>query len=156
MLLDAGKKPAPGKYNGLIEMDWGHGRVDLRGLTNDEQDAIIRNHGMIGIGENAKDAALMSLEEKLAALRDLKQLPPAKPLVSTVERKPWLEEDGWVEWSPEWGDFPPIDREALVWVKFSDSAAYVSPKSNLASDWIWTEVAKSTIVAYKLDRRITA
>jgi hypothetical protein len=141
------------QYNGLLDMDWGHGRVDLRGLTNDEQDAIIRNHGMIGIGENAKNAALMTLDEKIAALRDLKQLPPSKPMAPAVERKPWLEEDNWVQWSPEWGDFPPIDREARVWVKFRDGALS-SQTTELAKWWDWSDLAESTIIAYKIDRRI--
>lgn len=63
--------------NGLLEMDFGHGVVDMRGLSTAEQDAIINNNGMIGgtmdrghlVG--AKNAALMSLDEKRTALRAL-------------------------------------------------------------------------------------
>lgn len=53
-------------YNGLLEMDWGHGKVDMRGLTVSEQDIIIKNHGMIG----GKNAAMMSLEQKREAIRN--------------------------------------------------------------------------------------
>jgi hypothetical protein len=52
-------------YNGMISMDFGHGRIDMTGLTEREQDAIIKNHGMIG----KKNAALMSLEEKRDGLK---------------------------------------------------------------------------------------
>jgi hypothetical protein len=63
--------------NGLLEMDFGHGMVDMRGLSTAEQDAIINNNGMIGgtmdrghlVG--AKNAALMDLETKRDALRAL-------------------------------------------------------------------------------------
>ncbi len=54
-------------YNGLISMDFGHGSVDMRGLTTAEQETIRRNNGKIG----AKNAALLSLEDKRAALRGL-------------------------------------------------------------------------------------
>jgi hypothetical protein len=53
-------------YNGLLEMDWGHGKVDMRGLLVSEQDEIIKNHGMIG----GKNAAMMSLEQKREAIRN--------------------------------------------------------------------------------------
>jgi hypothetical protein len=140
-------------YNGLVEMDWGHGRVDLRGLTNDQQDAIIRNHGMIGIGENAKNAALMTLDEKIAALRDLKQLPPPKPMAPAVERKPWLEEDGWVQWSFEWGDFPPIPRDALVWYAAGSYPVGVDLSVSVPASLLdWT--GRFGVTRYKLDRRI--
>ncbi len=64
-------------HNGLIEMYFGDRRVDMRGLTTEEQDTIIRNHGMIGgkmvdgklVG--GKNAALLSLEDKRAVLRGL-------------------------------------------------------------------------------------
>ncbi len=63
--------------NGLIQMDFGHGMVDMRGLTTAEQDAIINANGMIGgkmvdgklVG--GKNAALLSLEDKRAVLRGL-------------------------------------------------------------------------------------
>lgn len=65
-LLDAGKKPQPRMLNGIVEMDFGSGRVDLRGLTDDEQDIIIRNNGKTPDGRNA---AFLTLDEKLAALK---------------------------------------------------------------------------------------
>lgn len=49
---------------GILTMDFGHGSVDMRGLTTDEQDVIIRSNGKLG----GRNAAFMSLEEKLAAL----------------------------------------------------------------------------------------
>lgn len=52
-------------YSGILEMDWGHGRVDMRGLTVDEQDRIIEGHGTI----NGRNAAMMSLEEKREAIK---------------------------------------------------------------------------------------
>lgn len=52
-------------YSGIIEMDFGHGRVDMRGLTVEEQDEVIRRHGVI----DGKNVALLSLEDKRAALK---------------------------------------------------------------------------------------
>ena len=67
MLDELRKQTVVRLYNGLLDMDFGHGRVDLRGLTTEEQDQIRRDGGMIG----KKNAALMSLDEKRAALRAL-------------------------------------------------------------------------------------
>jgi len=47
-------------YTGIIEMDFGHGRIDMRGLTRAEQDRIIDSGGKIA-GHNV---ALLSLEQK--------------------------------------------------------------------------------------------
>jgi len=66
ILLDAGGKPAPRLYNGLIEMDWGHGRVDLRGLKQEEQDKLIELKGMMPDGRNA---ALLTLDQKRDGLK---------------------------------------------------------------------------------------
>lgn len=55
-------------HNGLLEMDFGHGRVDLRGLTTDEQDRIIKLNGLAPDGRNL---ALMDLNEKRASLKAL-------------------------------------------------------------------------------------
>lgn len=71
--------------NGLLQMDFGHGNVDLRGLTVAEQDTIIRNNGKIGgtmvngklIG--AQNAALLTLDQKRAALKGLPK-PEAVPI----------------------------------------------------------------------------
>lgn len=48
-------------------MDWGRGRVDMRGLTTEEQDQIIDAGGMIG----KQNAATLNLEEKRAALKGI-------------------------------------------------------------------------------------
>lgn len=71
-MLDAAARPRIPLHNGLIEMDWGHGRVDLRGLTTEEQDKLIELRGMTPDGRNA---ALLTLEEKRASL-EVKALPP--------------------------------------------------------------------------------
>lgn len=60
-------------FSGIIEMDFGHGRVDMRGLTVDEQDRVIDAHGVI----DGKNLALLSLEEKQAVLRQEKIDGPA-------------------------------------------------------------------------------
>lgn len=52
-------------FNGLLESDWGHGRVDLRGLTAKQQDRIIDWHDITPDGRNM---ALMTLEEKVEAV----------------------------------------------------------------------------------------
>ncbi len=52
-------------YGGLLEVDFGHGRIDLRGLKIEEQDAIMRQHGKTPDGRNY---ALLSLDEKRAAI----------------------------------------------------------------------------------------
>lgn len=49
----------PEMHNGLIECDWGHGRVDLRGLTNAEQDIVMAGKGYI----NGRNLAYLSLPE---------------------------------------------------------------------------------------------
>lgn len=72
-------KPQPELHNGLISMNWGHGDVDLRGLTNDEQDSIMRGQGKI----DGKNAALLDLDGKRAALTavaDARRLAAAKPV----------------------------------------------------------------------------
>ena len=73
-MIDAAAKPRIPLHNGLIEMDWGHGRVDLRGLTEAEQDKLIELRGMTPDGRNA---ALLTLEDKRAALR-VEALPAAQ------------------------------------------------------------------------------
>lgn len=67
----------PEMHNGLIECDWGHGRVDLRGLTNAEQDQIIAAKGRAPDG---RSLAYMPLEEIKEALvqRDLAQVEGGK------------------------------------------------------------------------------
>lgn len=52
-------------HSGILEMDFGHGRVDMRGLTVEEQDQVIRRHGFSPDGRNL---ALLGLDEKRAAL----------------------------------------------------------------------------------------
>lgn len=51
-------------YNGMLDMDFGNGRVDLRGLTAAEQDVIIANGGRL----NGKNAALLTLDQKRAEI----------------------------------------------------------------------------------------
>lgn len=161
-LLDSATKPEPGKYNGLLEMDWGHGRVDLRGLTEREQDVIIKVHGVAPDGVNF---ALLTLEEKIAKVRDVPRLEaekagsarvaPPKPSRPPLEQKPWLELDGWIEWSPEYGAFPPIDPSAKVWLKLDDSAEVCRPDSIVAREVAWGNLEGNQVSAYKVDRRVT-
>jgi len=63
----------PEMHNGLIEMDFGAGRIDMRGLTNAEQDQIIANKGC---APNGRSLAYMSLPEIKAALeqKDMAQV----------------------------------------------------------------------------------
>ncbi len=70
-------------YNGMISMDFGHGRIDMRGLTTAEQDAIIDAGGIIA----GKNAALMSIEEKRAALKQIAAPETAKRIVKPTVRK---------------------------------------------------------------------
>jgi len=49
----------PEMHNGLIECDWGHGRVDLRGLTRDEQEVVMAGKGVV----NGKNLAYLPLAE---------------------------------------------------------------------------------------------
>lgn len=53
-------------YTGIINADFGHGLVDMRGLTEAEQDKIYRLHGMSPDGRNL---AFMPLEAKREALK---------------------------------------------------------------------------------------
>ena len=68
--VDEMLKPQPRLHSGLLEMDWGRGRVDMRGLTIDEQDEIIRLGGLTADGRNF---ALMTLDQKRDAINQ-KQL----------------------------------------------------------------------------------
>lgn len=67
----------PELHNGLIECDWGHGRVDMRGLTTAEQDQIIAAKGRAPDG---RSLAYMPLAEIRAALvqTDLAQVEGGK------------------------------------------------------------------------------
>lgn len=67
----------PELHNGLIECDWGHGRIDMRGLTNAEQDQIIAAKGRAPDG---RSLAYMPLVEIRAALMqtDLAQVEGGK------------------------------------------------------------------------------
>lgn len=69
-------------HNGLIQMDFGHGMVDMRGLTTEEQDQIRRQHGLTADGKNM---ALMSLDEKRASLK-LIEGPKAKRITPKIQR----------------------------------------------------------------------
>lgn len=62
-------------YNGMIDMDFGHGRIDMQGLTEPEQDQIIRQHGLT---HDKRNFALLSLAEKKAALHALPAPAPKK------------------------------------------------------------------------------
>jgi len=62
--LAAHKRSVP-LYSGIIETDFGHGMIDMRGLTVDEQDMVLRYKG---ISPDGKNLALMSLDEKREAL----------------------------------------------------------------------------------------
>lgn len=67
----------PELHNGLIEMDFGAGRIDMRGLTNAEQDQIIAAKGRAPDG---RSLAYMPLVEIKAALvqTDLAQVEGGK------------------------------------------------------------------------------
>ena len=63
----------PEMRNGLVEVDFGHGRINLRGLTAEEQDRILDAKGY---APNGKSLAYMPLAEiKLAMQKsDLAQV----------------------------------------------------------------------------------
>lgn len=67
-------------YNGLLEADFGHGRVDMRGLTTDEQDRIAKLHGILPNGQNV---AYLSLAEK----KELLTVDSLKKLTAEAEAK---------------------------------------------------------------------
>lgn len=76
-LLAARAAPKPVLHNGLLAMDFDHGTVDMRGLTEAEQDIIIKANGMI----DGRNAALLPRAELHAAL-DRKQIEnkPSMPM----------------------------------------------------------------------------
>lgn len=55
----------PPLHNGLLEMDWGQGMINMRGLTEAEQDKIIANKGC---GPDGKSLAYMPTEAIRVAL----------------------------------------------------------------------------------------
>ncbi len=63
--LRAGKDDGPKLHNGLLNVDFGRGSIDMRGLTNDEQDKIM---SLGGVAPNGESFAGMPLEHIKAAL----------------------------------------------------------------------------------------
>jgi len=63
----------PPLHNGLLEMDWGQGMVNLRGLTNAEQDQVIAAKG---VGPDGRSLAYMPVEQIRVAISqgDIAQL----------------------------------------------------------------------------------
>lgn len=55
----------PKLHNGLLNVDFGRGSIDMRGLTNDEQDKIM---SLGGVAPNGESFAGMALEHIKAAL----------------------------------------------------------------------------------------
>lgn len=60
-------------HNGLIEMDFGQGRIDMRGLTNAEQDQIIANKGLAPSGKSLAYLSLTEIREAISQ-KDLAQV----------------------------------------------------------------------------------
>ena len=75
--LDRRDDNSPQMHNGLVEMDFGAGRIDMRFLTNAEQDQIIAAKGRAPDG---RSLAYMPLVEIRAALvqKDLAQVEGGK------------------------------------------------------------------------------
>lgn len=63
----------PEMHNGLIEMDFGQGRIDMRGLTNAEQDQIIANKGLAPSGKSLAYLSLTEIREAISQ-KDLAQV----------------------------------------------------------------------------------
>lgn len=76
----------PEMHNGLIECDWGHGRVDLRGLTNAEQDLVMAGKGFV----NGKNLAYLPLQEIRSVIEqgDLAVLDGGKTFTPRLSRMP--------------------------------------------------------------------
>lgn len=91
--VDDAQKPAPRLFSGILSMDWGHGIVDMRGLTVDEQDLAIQLSGKSPDGRNL---ALMTLDEKREALAPSKQLSASdvKAAILTGPRLQRMETEG--------------------------------------------------------------
>lgn len=58
--LDKRDAPQEELHNGLLEVDYGHGRISMRGLTNDEQDRVMAANGY---GPDGKSLAYRPVEE---------------------------------------------------------------------------------------------
>lgn len=76
MLDEHRKRTIVPLHTGVLNIDFGHGRIDMRGLTEPEQDRIIELGGKTPDGRNF---ALLSLADKRAAL-DQKALPNRVPV----------------------------------------------------------------------------
>lgn len=57
--LEGRDRPQEPLHNGLLECDWGQGRVDLRGLTAAEQDIVMVGKGVV----NGRNLAYMPTTE---------------------------------------------------------------------------------------------
>jgi len=79
--LDAKRRNTP-LYSGILEADFGHGRIDMRGLTVEEQDLVLRHKGMTPDGHNL---AMLSLEAKKRALAGEKPVLTVVPKVKRIE-----------------------------------------------------------------------
>lgn len=86
--LDLRNNTGPEMYNGLLECDWGQGRVDMRGLTEAEQDQIIAAKGC---GPDGRSLAYLPLAQIREALQqaDLAQVEGGKTFKAPkLERMP--------------------------------------------------------------------
>lgn len=57
---------APLQHNGIIEMDFGQGRIDMRGLTASEQDQIISAKGRAPDGRSLAYLPLAEIRQAIA------------------------------------------------------------------------------------------
>lgn len=61
------RQEAPRLHSGILEVDCGHGKIDMRGLTVDEQDQVLRLGGKSPDGRNLAGMSVQAIVEALRA-----------------------------------------------------------------------------------------
>lgn len=81
--MRAREAPATKLHTGIMDIDFGHGRIDMRGLTAEEQDRVISAHGETPDG---RSMAYLSLEEIRKVLAGDLLAPPVPPVPRVVPK----------------------------------------------------------------------
>lgn len=56
-------------HTGLLNMDWGRGSIDMRGLTEAEQDAVIATKGVTADGRSMSGLPIEAIREALGGVQ---------------------------------------------------------------------------------------
>ena len=81
--IDSRDDPGPTLHNGLLNVDFGRGSIDMRGLTAEEQDKVM---DMKGVASNGRSMAGMSLAQIREEVAQVPVIGPRKVAVPLLQR----------------------------------------------------------------------